>query len=137
MKTVKQLLEKKGRKIISAGPDDTLYQALALMTQHDIGALLVMEGGSLVGIFSERDFARKSILYGKSSAETRLRDMMTARVHHVSLEETLEGCMALMSDKHIRHLPVLEGDQVVGVISASDLIRESLSQEDFVKHQFG
>lgn len=137
MKTVKQLLEKKGSRVVSAGPDDKLYQALALMTQQDIGALLVMEGDSLVGIFSERDFARKSILYGKSSAETRLRDMMTAKVLHVTPEQTLEECMALMSEHHIRHLPVLEGNLVVGVISASDLIRESLSHQDYVKHQFG
>ena len=136
MKTVQQLLEQKGRKVVSAGPDDTIYQALALMAQHDVGALPVMADGRLVGIFSERDYARKTVLYGKTSAETRLRDMMTAKVHHVSPAQTLEACMALMADKHIRHLPVLDGDQVVGVISASDLIRESLSHQDYLRHQF-
>ena len=136
MKTVQQLLEQKGRKVVSAGPDATLYQALALMAQHDIGALPVMEGGRLVGIFSERDYARNSVLYGKTSAETRLCDMMTAKVHHVSPAQTLDECMALMADKHIRHLPVLDGGQVVGVISASDLIRESLSHQDYLRHQF-
>ena len=136
MKTVREFLDKKGHNVVAAGPDDSLYQALALISQHDIGALIVMEGGKMVGIFSERDYARKSILYGNSSTETRLRDMMTARVHHVTPEQSLEECMALMTEKHIRHLPVLEGDEVVGVISASDLIRESLSHQDYVKHQF-
>ena len=136
MKTIRQLLEKKGRRVISARLGDTVYQALALMARHDIGALLVMEGDRLVGIFSERDYARKTILYGKTSAETRLSEIMTGTVFHVSTEQTLEECMALMAEKHIRHLPVLEGGQVVGVISASDLIRESLSHQDYLQHQF-
>jgi len=136
MKTIGQLLEKKGRRVISARQGDTVYQALALMAQHDIGALLVMEGERLVGIFSERDYARKTILYGRISAETRLSEIMTDKVLHVSLEQTPEESMALMAEKHIRHLPVLEGDQVVGVISASDLIRESLSHQDYLTHQF-
>jgi CBS domain-containing protein len=136
MNTIRQLLEKKGRRVISARLGDTVYQALALMAQHDIGALLVMEGDRLVGIFSERDYARKTILYGKTSAETRLSEIMTGKVFHVAIEQTLEECMSLMAEKHIRHLPVLEGGQVVGVISASDLIRASLSHEDYLQHQF-
>jgi len=136
MKTVGDLLNEKGNQIISIGPNDSVFQALAKMSQHNVGALLVMEGEKLVGIFSERDYARKIVLYGGASAETKIHQIMTAKVFHVSRDHGLDECMAMMTEKQFRHLPVLDGEKVVGVISATDLIRESISQQDLAANQY-
>jgi CBS domain-containing protein len=135
MKTVRQLLEAKRHKLISIAPDATVYEALQTMSDHDVGALIVMEEARLVGIFSERDYARKIILYGKSSKETLVSEIMTSKVIVVRPTQTVEDCMALMTDKRIRHLPVLEENRVAGVISIGDVVKEMLSDQKFIIEQ--
>ncbi|RME49009.1 MAG: CBS domain-containing protein [Chloroflexi bacterium] len=135
MKSVRQLLEAKGYDVWSIAPDASVYDALKLMAEKDVGALLVMEGEKLVGIISERDYARKVILKGKSSMQTPVREIMTSKVISVRPESTIGECMALMTDKRIRHLPVLEGDQVVGVISIGDVVKTIISEQEFLIQQ--
>lgn len=135
MKTVAQLLDEKGRDIISVRPTDSVMAALSVMSQKNVGALLVMEGETLVGIFSERDYARKMILYGNGSANAKVSDLMTAQVIHATPQQTLEECMAIMTAKRFRHMPVVQGTKVIGVISATDLIRDSISVQDFAAEQ--
>jgi len=136
MKTLKKLLEERPRAPLSVSPDDSVFTALELMAKHDIGALLVMGGNQLVGIFSERDYARKIILLGKSSKETRVREIMTEKVLYARPEQTTDQAMALMTDKHIRHLPVLDATQkVVGMVSIGDLVRETISEQAFLIKQ--
>jgi CBS domain-containing protein len=134
MKTLKQLLAtKSNRPLAVVAPGDTVFHALTLMALHDVGALLVMDGEQLVGIFSERDYARKIILQGKSSKETTVREIMSDRVAYVTPGTTLDECMALMTDKHFRHLPVLTDDgSVVGMISIGDLVKETISSQQFL-----
>lgn len=135
MKTVKQILKVKGSSVLSIQPDATVYDALKLMAEKNVGTLLILEKGKLVGILSERDYARKVILKGKSSLNTPVRDIMTQRVMFVRPEQTVEECMALMTEKHIRHLPVLAGDQVVGIVSIGDLVKASIEEKDFMIKQ--
>lgn len=135
MKTVAQLLDEKGRDIISVRPTDSVMAALSVMSQKNVGALLVMEGETLVGIFSERDYARKMILYGNGSANAKVSDLMTAQVIHATPQQTLEECMAIMTAKRFRHMPVVQGTKVIGVISATDLIRDSISVQDLAAEQ--
>lgn len=135
MKTVQQILRVKGSSVLSIQPDATVYDALKLMAEKNVGALLVIEKGKLVGILSERDYARKVILKGKSSLHTPVRDIMTDRVMFVRPEQTVEECMALMTEKHIRHLPVLVGDRVAGIVSIGDLVKASLDEKDFMIKQ--
>lgn len=133
MKLLEQIIRAKKHGLITIGPDDTVFQALALLAQHDIGALLVMAGGSLVGIFSERDFARKVVLMGKDSKDTPVREVMSDKVMYVTLNQTVEECMAIMTDHHIRHLPVLAGDgSVAGFLSIGDLVKETISEQTFI-----
>ena len=133
--TVRQLLNRKGPEIWSTHPEETVFEALKLMAQKGIGALLVMDGMRLVGIFSERDYARKVILKGKSSHETPVHEIMTAKVVFVHPEQSMTECMALMTDKRIRHLPVMEDDQVVGVISIGDVVKEIIVEQGFLIKQ--
>jgi len=133
--TVRQLLNRKGPEIWSTHPEETVFEALKLMAQKGIGALLVMDGMRLVGIFSERDYARKVILKGKSSHETPVHEIMTAKVVFVHPEQSMTECMALMTDKRIRHLPVMEEDQVVGVISIGDVVKEIIVEQGFLIEQ--
>jgi CBS domain-containing protein len=135
MKTVRHVLEVKGRQTWSIQPDASVYEALTLMADKEVGALLVLDGGKLIGIISERDYARKVILKGKSSLDTAVRDIMTPRVICVRPEQTIEECMALMTDKHVRHLPVVVGDDVVGVISIGDLVKAVIAEKDFMIKQ--
>ncbi len=135
MKTVRQLLENKGHEIVSAKPDTSVYDALEIMAEHNIGALLVQDAGDLVGIFSERDYARKVVLKGKSSRGTVLGEIMSRKVACVRTDQTIEECMALMTDKRIRHLPVLEDDQLVGVISIGDVVKVVISEQEFLISQ--
>lgn len=135
MRPLKQLIEGK-RALVSVGPDDTVLTALDLLARHDIGALLVLDGEKLVGIFSERDYARKVILRGKTSKDTRVREVMSDKVSCVTLRQTVEECMALMTDQRIRHLPVLgEGDRVLNVLSIGDLVKEVISDQQFTIDQ--
>ncbi len=135
MKTVKDLLRSKGYDIWSIGPDATVYEALQLMANKNVGALLVLDAGNLVGIMSERDYARKVVLKGKSSKDTPVREIMTEKVLCVRTDQTAEECMALMTSKHIRHLPVLEGNRLVGVISIGDVVRAIIEHQEFVIEQ--
>ncbi len=135
MKTIRRLLEGKGHDIVSARPDTFVYEALELMAEHNIGALLVLDGDNLVGIFSERDYARKVVLKGKSSRDTVLGEIMSKKVACVGADQTIEECMALMTDKRIRHLPVLENDQLVGVISIGDVVKAVISEQEFLISQ--
>ncbi len=133
--TVQQALESKPRELLTIAPQATVYEALALMAQKDVGALMVMEGDRLVGIFTERDYARKIILFGKSSKETRVSEIMTPKVVCVNPRNTIDECMALMTGKRVRHLPVLADNQVVGIISIGDVVKEMLSEQKFIIEQ--
>ncbi len=136
MKTLKQLLADRSRPLAVVTPNDTVYHALSVMAQHDVGALLVLNGEQLVGIFSERDYARKIILHGKSSKETLVSEVMSDRVAYVTPAATLDECMALMTEKRFRHLPVLEEDgNVAGMISIGDLVKETISDQKFLIEQ--
>lgn len=136
MKTLKQLLASRTRPLAVVTPKDTVFYALTVMAQHDVGALLVLEGEQLVGIFSERDYARKIILQGKSSKETLVREIMSDRVAYVTPGTTLDECMALMTEKRFRHLPVLSEDgSVTGMISIGDLVKETISDQKFLIDQ--
>lgn len=136
MKSLKHLLDEKHRSPITVGPTDTVFHAVNLMAQHDIGALLVLEQGRPVGIFSERDYARKVALRGKSSKNTPVREIMSEKVIYVTLSQTVEECMAIMTDRHVRHLPVLsETNEVVGFLSIGDLVKETISQQKFIIEQ--
>lgn len=131
MQTVRQILERKAsRSLVSVAPDSTVFQALQVMAENDIGAVLVMEAGDVVGIFSERDYARRIVLQGRTSAGTRIRDIMTSRVVYVTPEQTLDQCMALMTEKHIRHLPVLESSIVLGMLSIGDLVHATIAEQE-------
>ncbi len=133
MKTLKQLLSNKTQPMVVVAPGDTVYHALTVMAQHNVGAVMVLDGEQLVGIFSERDYARKIILQGKTSRETLVREIMSDRVAYVSPETPLEQCMALMTEKHFRHLPVLNQDgSVAGIISIGDLVKETISAQQFM-----
>lgn len=136
MRTLKQLLAEKSRPLAVVAPGDTVFHALGIMAKHDVGAVLVLDGEQLVGIFSERDYARKIILHGKSSKETLVREIMSERVAYVSPETTLDQCMALMTEKHFRHLPVLENDErLVGMVSIGDLVKETINSQQFLIDQ--
>lgn len=130
MKTVTQLLQAKGREIHSIGPDARVIEALKLMAEKGIGALVVTEGGGLAGIISERDYARKVILHGKSSHDILVREIMTAKVFTVHPGQSVEECMALMTEKRIRHLPVTDGGRLVGVLSIGDLVKEVIADQE-------
>jgi CBS domain-containing protein len=135
MKTVQQLLESKRHGVASVSPATTVLDALRLMAEKEIGAVLVTEADALVGIFSERDYARKVVLQGKASKDTPVREIMTEKVVSVRPDQTIEDCMGLMTDKRIRHLPVLQGRKVVGVISIGDVVKEMLVEKEFVIQQ--
>jgi len=135
MKTVAQLLRAKGHEVLSVSPETTVFAALQLMAEKDVGALIVLEGGRVVGIFSERDYARKVSLKGRSAKETPIREIMSPRVLYVRPEHTIEECMALMTNKRVRHLPVLEEDRLVGVISIGDVVKAIISEQEFVIEQ--
>ena len=132
MKTVKQLLDAKGHNVWIVAPDASVYEALKLMADKDVGALLVLEAGKLVGIISERDYARKVILKGKFSKDTPVHEIMTTRLVYVRPEQTIQECMALMTDQHIRHLPVLAGAELVGLVSIGDLVKAIISEQEFL-----
>ena len=132
---VKGLFTDKHKTVWTVEPSTSVYDAIALMAEKEIGSLVVLEGTKVVGIITERDYARKIVLQGKSSKKTSVREIMTERVIYVNPEQTIEECMALMSAKHIRHLPVLNGDILCGMVSISDVVRVLISEKDFVIDQ--
>lgn len=129
MASVKQLLEAKGHDIWSIDPDASVYDAIEMMADKEIGALVVMEGDSLVGVLSERDYARKVVLQGRSSKKTKIREIMTSRVAYAKPEQSVEECMAMMTEKRVRHLPVLEGARLLGLISIGDLVKAIIEEQ--------
>ena len=129
MRTVRQLLESKPAEIHAVAPDAPVIDAIRLMAERHVGALLVMEGTRLAGILSERDYARKVVLQGRSSKDTPVRDIMTAHVITVSPGDSAEHCMQVVTDHRIRHLPVLDGDAVLGVVSIGDLVRAVIEEQ--------
>lgn len=136
MKTMKQLIEQRPRALITVSPDDSVFSALELMAKHDIGAVMAMQGTRLAGIFSERDYARKIILLGKSSKETLVREIMTEKVLYALPDQTTDQAMALMTERRIRHLPVLDGNlNVIGMVSIGDLVKETISEQAFLIQQ--
>lgn len=135
MQTVKQLLESKGHDVWSVSPDTSVLEAIKKMADRAVGALLVLDQGKPVGIVSERDYARKVILQGRSSQETPVKEIMTTRVVCARPDLSVEECMAIMTDKRIRHLPVMEGDQVLGMISIGDLVKAIIAEQQFIIEQ--
>lgn len=129
MRTVRHLLESKAPEVFAIGPDEPVLDAIRLMAEKRIGALLVMQGGRLVGIVSERDYARKVVLQGRASASTPVRDIMTSEVVSVGLNDTADRCMQLVTNRRIRHLPVVEGDAVLGVVSIGDLVKAVIEDQ--------
>ena len=129
MATARHLLDRKGRAIFSIRPDEPVLEAIRLMAEHHIGALLVMTGDELVGIVSERDYARKVILKGRSSADTPVSQIMSSPVVTVSMSNSVQECMQLMTGRRIRHLPVVEGRRVVGMISIGDLVKAVMEEQ--------
>lgn len=135
MRTVQQLLDEKGGDILSVHPDESVYDAIQKLANANIGSLMVVEDDRPVGIFTERDYARNVILKGKSSPTTPVRDIMTTRVVYAQPEQTVEECMAVMTDKHIRHLPVLDGEKLIGMISIGDLVKSIIAEQKFTIEQ--
>ena len=135
MKSVAQLLMLKPSGIVAIAPDVTVLDALKLFAEKNVGAVLVMDGVRLVGIFSERDYVRNVELEGKSSANTPVSEVMTREVAYVTPAHTNEDCMALMTDKRIRHLPVVADDRVVGILSIGDLVKDTISEQQFIISQ--
>jgi len=135
MKTVRDVLKTKGGDICSVGPETTVYDALELMAEKNIGAVLVLEGERPMGIFSERDYARQVILKGKTSKDTAVHEVMTSRIVFVRPEQNIEECMALMTAKRCRHLPVLEEGKLAGILSIGDVVKAVISEKEFVISQ--
>ncbi len=135
MTTIRQLLDDKGHEVCSIAPDACVYDAVALMAEKEIGSLMVMERGRVVGLISERDYARKVILKGRSSRETQVRDIMTIRVVYAHPEQTVEECMAVLTDQRVRHLPVMEQEKLIGIISIGDLVKAIITEQKFIIDQ--
>jgi CBS domain-containing protein len=132
MKTVREILQTKGHDIWSITPEATVYEALKTMADKEVGALLVIDQGHIYGILSERDYARKVILKGKFSKDVPVREIMTDRVLYVRPSQTVEECMALMIDKRVRHLPVIEDGKIVGLISIGDVVKGLITEKELL-----
>ncbi len=135
MKTIAQLLKKKGGNVWTIGADESVYTALERMAERNIGALVVMDGSKLAGIFSERDYARKCVIRGLSSYKTLVSAIMVSRVIYVKPEESVEDALALMTEKHIRHLPVLDSEELVGIVSIGDLVYALIEEQQILIDQ--
>ncbi len=135
MKTAKNILDSKGRDVHTVRPDDTVLTALGLMAEHNVGALVVVENEELVGIISERDYARKVILKGKFSKDTPVSEIMEKRVHCISSTQIVDACMALMTEHRIRHLPVLEMGRLAGLVSVRDVVKAIIEDQKFTIEQ--
>ncbi len=135
IKTVGDILRIKGNDVWSTTPDATVYEALQTMAEKNVGALVVLDANTVVGIMSERDYARKVILHGKSSREIRVREIMTSEVYYVRPDQDIQDCMAQMTEKRVRHLPALENDQLLGIISIGDVVKALIAEhESTIKH---
>lgn len=130
MATIENILGNTGREVFSVSASATVYAALEIMAEHNIGALPVVDDGHLHGIFSERDYARKIILKGKSSHDTPVSELMTADVFTITPDTDVEACMAMMTEHHIRHLPVLQGDQLIGLVSIGDVVKSVIAKQE-------
>jgi CBS domain-containing protein len=135
MTKVKDILALKGQSVWSVAPDSSVYDAMKLMADKGVGALMVMEGPKVVGVISERDYARKVILEGRSSRTTQVREIMTTHVLYAQPEQNIEECMVLMTDKRVRHLPVMEEGRLIGVISIGDLVKSIITEQKFIIEQ--
>jgi len=135
MTTVRDVLDRKGRQVYSVNPEDSVYRALEIMSDHRIGALMVVDSGKLVGVVSERDYARKIALKGKSSRDTNVGEIMTRNVYCIRPGARIEDCMALMTEKSVRHLPVMEEDGLDGVISIGDVVKATITHQEFIIEQ--
>ena len=135
MTSIQQLLESKGSEFWSITPDASVNEALQLLAEKNIGALVVLQNEELAGVVSERDYARKVVLSGKASMETPVKEIMTEEVITIGAETTVDEAMALMTDKHIRHLPVVEGGTVVGIVSIGDLVKAAIADREFTINQ--
>jgi CBS domain-containing protein len=135
MKSISQLLQEKGAEVWSVSSESFVFDGPTLMAEKNIGALLVVDSDKLIGIFSERDYARKVALEGKSSREMSIGEIMTERVACVRPDQTIQECMALMTEKHVRHLPVLDNEELVGVISIGDVVKAVISEQEFIIQQ--
>ena len=132
MKIVKDILRVKGSNVYSTAPDATVYDVLKQMAEKNVGALMVLEGEKIVGLISERDYARKTILKGRLSKETAVKEIMTANVITVGPEKDLEECMELFTDKHVRHLPVIENEKIIGIVSIGDVVKGVIDHKEFI-----
>lgn len=135
MTTVAQLLDQKGREVLSVAPENTVYDAIRLMAEKNVGALVVLDGGRLVGIFTERHYARNVFLMGRASPQTRVGDVMSTTVVCARPEQSVEESMAVMTEKAVRHLPVLDKKKVIGIVSIGDLVKHIISDQKFVIEQ--
>ncbi len=135
MKTVREILNRKGNEIFSVSPESSIYDAIKLMADKEVGALLVLEEGKLVGVISERDYARKVALEGKSSKDSSVKEIMSPHVIYVHPERNPEECMALMVAKKVRHLPVVENKNLIGVVSIGDVVKGLIDEREFVIDQ--
>lgn len=136
MKTVAQILKtKQNQAVYTISPGAKVFDAIKMMSEHSIGALLVTEGEVIVGIVTERDYARKMILKGRSSTDTSVRDIMTSSVMYVRPEDSNEQCMALMTENRLRHLPILDNGKLIGIISIGDLVKDIISEQQFIIQQ--
>jgi CBS domain-containing protein len=135
MTTAHDILRLKGRTVHSVRPDDTVLAALGVMAEHDIGAVLVLEGDEIAGLLTERDYARKVALVGRASKDSPVRAIMTVDVVCVPPSHTVEACMALMTERRVRHLPVVEGRRVVGLVSIGDLVKATIDEQEFTINQ--
>ena len=129
MTTIRQVLEKKGRDVTTIDPDETVFRAIEIMAEHDIGALVVVANDAPVGLLTERDYARQVILKGRSSRDTQVRDVMVENFQAVTPDASVDDCMLLMTDKHLRHLPVLENGRLAGLVSIGDLVKSVIDQQ--------
>jgi len=135
MRTIRQILEQKGYEVLTIDPGASVYSAIEIMADNGIGALMVMEDNRPVGLISERDYARKVILKGRSSRDTEVREVMTTHVYCVHTEQTIEECMALMTEKRVRHLPVTEDSRLLGIVSIGDLVKSIIAEQQFIIEQ--
>ena len=135
MRTIQPLLDEKGDTVFSVAPNDTVSDALRKMAEKDVGSLVVMDGEKLVGIVTERDYARKVFLKGRASATISVKDIMTTKVLYAQPDQSVEECMAIMTDKKVRHLPVLERGKLIGLISIGDLVKSIISDQKFMIEQ--
>ena len=135
MKTVRDILEIKGREVWCVDVETTVFDALRVMAGKEVGALVVMDGEKIAGIISERDYARKVVLLGRTSPNTLVREIMTSPVAYTHLGQSVEECMAIMTDKRIRHLPVLENGRLIGIISIGDLVKSIIADQQFIIEQ--